>query len=109
MLTTTEELTKGERLHIARRRLGLTQNQMSKRVKATVGSYRKWELGELTKDCPVVGVGKLKDYERCFLLRKRHGYSLGELALEMGTCRWWISQMEKGEAPIDRLIEYWGT
>jgi len=106
MLIKTSELSKGEKLLVYRRRRGLTQSKSAKERKVSLYTYRRWEADELDA-VPKVSVGRLSEAEQCFLLRKRKGMSLADAAKEIDICRWWLCQMESGEAPIDRLLAYW--
>ncbi len=56
---------------------------------------------------PRVGVGRLKVYEICLLYRRRSGYTQTQVARKLKRCRWWINQMERGEAPCHELIDFW--
>ena len=108
MLIKSSELTKGEKLLMERRRLGLTQSAMAKKMKVSLYVYRRWETDSV-EDAPSVNIGRLTDYEQCYLMRKRSGNSLQETANKLQVCRWWLCQMERGEAPIDRLIKFWAA
>ena len=106
MLIKTSELSKGEKLLIDRRREGSTQSENAKNWDVSLYVYRRWEA-DITDDIPTVAIGKLSEQEQCFLLRKRKGQTLAATAKELDICRWWLCQMESGEAPIDRLRAYW--
>lgn len=109
MLIKSSELTRGEKLALDRRRRKQTMGEAAKRLKVSVATYREWENDEedVEKKPPNVKLGKIQDYEQCWLLRRREGTLLIELADELGVCRWWLTQMESGRAPIDRLMDYW--
>jgi len=108
MSVKASELSKGEKLLIQRRREGQTQAQAAEEQGVSLYVYRRWEA-DTVADAPKVGVGRLDEYEQYFLLRKRSGRTLAETAEELDVCRWWLCQMESGEAPIDRLRDYWAT
>lgn len=101
--------TKGESLFLARRRAGINQVEAAQRHGVHVDKYREWEADERTKDQPWARLGALKINEVCVLLRRRAGITQRQLAETMGCTRLWINQMERGEAPADRLREHWGV
>lgn len=101
--------TKGESLFIARRRAGLNQMEAAEEHGVHVDTYRDWEADKRTKDQPWKRLGALKIHEVCVLLRRRAGKTQRQLSASMGCTRLWIVQMETGEAPADRLREYWGV
>ena len=98
-------MTNGEKLLILRRRVGETQSQAAKRLKATLYTYRRWEND--TEKSPNKNVGRLSDFEQCYVMRRRKEWSLEQMVKKVGVCRWWLCQMEKGEAPVERLVEFW--
>lgn len=72
-------------------------------------TYRAWEDDvEVTTSCPKVVVGRIEPHERCRLLRRREGLEADEVAEAIGVSRWWLRRMERGDAPLDRLFDYWG-
>lgn len=100
--------TKGESLYVWRRRSRFNQSQAAKAFKRHVDVYRDWEADRRTKDQPYKPLGALKLPEVCVLRRRRAGLTQRELASRLGCTRLWIIQMESGEAPLDRLRQYWG-
>lgn len=108
MALKTSDLTASEKLIIERRRNSKeTQAKAAKRHGVTVNEYRAWERDG--DDAPRVKLGKLAEHEACYILRRRGGWTIEEVANDMGICRWWLCQMEHGEAPVARLTEYWST
>lgn len=104
----TKDLTAGERLLIARRRLGESQDEAGARLGVSRYRYRKWESDEYTDPGPPrANIGALKPFESCLIRRRRAGVSLAELAEAVGVTRWWLCQMEGGDAPADRLVAFW--
>jgi DNA-binding XRE family transcriptional regulator len=100
-----------EKLRIYRRRLGLTQHQMAAKLEMGRGRYRTTEAGarELNKPCLTLAerVTDLLQHEHLWLLRKRAGFSRAQLARKAKVSRWWLTQMERGEAPVITLQDYW--
>lgn len=98
-------LTRGERLLTHRRRVGETQGEAAERRGVSRFRYGAWERDEI--DGPKCLVGALKNYERCLLHRRRIGLSQFAVGLEIGRCRWWVNQMERGDVSCRELIAYW--
>lgn len=103
------DLTQGERLVIDRRRRNMTQRQAAKRHGMTLYRYRRCEMDESEAMPPIPAIGRLKLYEELRVLRVREGATVHNVAEDMGISRWWVTQMEAGKAPCDRLAEYWGV
>lgn len=106
----TKDLARGEQFLIERRRAGKNQVQFAKKYGVKLAVYRGWENdldAEGLKAAPKVTLGKLAPHERFFLARRRNGMSLQELAKRMKLCRWWVRQMECGDAPCEKLAAYW--
>lgn len=101
-----EKLTAGERLLIERRRAGLNQSAMAERYGTGRKLYGAWERDECK--CPnPPNVGKLQNHEVVTLYRRRAGFSRARVAREVGVSAFWVTQMERGQQPCDRLLEYW--
>ena len=108
MLIKSSELTQNEKLIIIRRRLKLTQAEMAAEHKISLYEYRRWESGE-TENPISFSIELLSDFESCFIMRRRSGMTVSEIATKIDVCRFWFGQMERGEAPSDRLVEYWAA
>lgn len=100
-------LKKHERLVIDRRRREETQAQAAARYKVSLYAYRQWEENTNATGMPNVRVGRLAAYEACYMRRRRSGVRVKDLAIAMGLSRWWVIQMETGQATDVRLVEYW--
>jgi transcriptional regulator with XRE-family HTH domain len=105
MSVTTSALSPGVRLIISRRRRGLTQAQEAKRRKASLYQYRGWE--EDRGEVPEEKIGRLEVHEQCYVRRIAKGLTLDEVAKDVGVSRWWLRQMERGTANVERLRKYW--
>lgn len=103
----TSDLRAGERLIVDRRRRAESQQAAAERLGVTLYRYRLWEEGQLVPTCRRPALGALRPHESCYLLRRRAGLKLRDIADALGTSRWWVTQMESGRAPIDRLLAYW--
>lgn len=102
-----EALTPGERLLIHRRRLGLNQREAARRCNISMTRYSLWERGQAVPTVDVPTIDELLPHERAMLYRRRCGTTQGDVATELGLCRWWVNLMERGERPCDLLIDYW--
>lgn len=103
----TSELTKGERLMIRRRRMNLSQSEMANELGVSLYRYRLWEAGEDLAEAPKITLGRIHDFEVCVIQRRRAGVDAKKLAAQLGVSRWWLTQMEYGRGPADRLVTYW--
>ncbi len=101
------DLTAGERLLLERRRNGETQAQAARRHGVSRYCYRAWEDDSVSTGQPRPALRRLQPYEICYLLRRRNGQSLADFAADAGISPWWVTQMESGRAPLQRLQEYW--
>ncbi len=110
MLVTTKDLTPGERLRVARRRDGRTQEQYATRYDVTLRVYRRWEHDSIIpRDDvpPLVPVGRLSGGEQCYLARCRAGRSVASVAEESGLSVWTISRVERNNVCYLALLDYW--
>lgn len=101
--------TRGESLLLWRRREGLNQTQAAAAFEVHVDKYREWEADRSPADQPRKHLGQLKPHEVCLLKRRRAGITQREVAAEIGCTRLWVIQMENGDAPTERLCEFWGV
>lgn len=100
--------TRGESLLLHRRRKNLNQIEAAKEYDVHVDKYRDWEADRRLDDQPRHHLGELKPHEVCYLLRRRAGKTQREVAAALGCTRLWLIKMESGNAPVERLREYWG-
>jgi len=105
-MLTTKELTKGERLILSRRRSGYTKAEAAEWYGVSLYRYTRWEADE-GDDVPAEQIGRLEPYEACHILRRRAGLKVGELAVLADISTWWITQIESGDVPADRLRAFW--
>lgn len=104
------DLTRAERLEIARLREGRSQYEAAIQFGVSLYEYRKWENHEAEEDAPEaprVGVGTLETYEQLRTLRRRNGVKAGTLAKKLNVSRYWLYQMERGMVPTTALEAYW--
>jgi DNA-binding transcriptional regulator YiaG len=78
---------------------------MAEQEGVPVSRYVKWESGIETPDS--APVGRLKDNERCVIMRRRVGTTQDEIASALNRCRRWVQMMELGRVPCDDLLWYW--
>jgi len=100
------KLTPPETLLVWRRRAGYNQYEAAQHHGVTVNKYRRWEAG-YGPSPRAKNLGELKDHEKCVIARRRSGKTQDDLAKDLNLSRLWIIEMEKGNVPADRLVEYW--
>lgn len=101
------DLTSGEKLLLHRRREGMTAAAAAKARKTSLYRYARWESD--LEAGPSVALWRLAFYEKAFVLRRRAGMSVAELAKRFGITPWWLTQMESGQAPDGRLRDGWAS
>lgn len=107
IMLTTRDLSAPERLLVDRRRKDLNQEKAASHWKVTPWTYRMWEEGKEDSSIPFPALGKLKHHESCVVLHRRSGLKRTELAKLVGVSGWWLTCMENGIVPVDRLVEFW--
>jgi len=103
----TSSLSAGERLLIDRRRKGESQRQAAKRLGVSLYRYRRWERSE-EQPPKLMPLGMLKLHEKCFLTRRRADVPAHVVALELGVSDEWLTQMEYGRQPCQKLAVHLG-
>lgn len=98
--------TNPEALVLWRRRLNVGQKEAAQLLGVSTDMVRRWEADE-AEHCPRSRIAKVRDYEICFIFRRRAGLTQAELAGEAECTRMWLMAMEAGEVPIDRLRTFW--
>lgn len=106
-LLRTSDLTRGEKLYIKRKRLGLSQIEMSVDIGVLHSQYRAMEQDLEGAEPPYISLGKLLECESYCVQRVRAGINKTKLAKEIGVSIYWLRLMERGDAPVKRLAEYW--
>lgn len=101
-----EELTKGERLFLNRRRKGLTWYQAAEFWKVPGKRYRLWE-SDAVDNAPSVNVPNLEPREECIIQRRRFKITQERLGKELNLSRAWINAMENESADPARLVFFW--
>ena len=109
LLLKTSDLTRGEKLYIKRKRLGLSQIEMSVDIGVIYSQYRAMEQDVEGAEPPYISLGALLECESYCVQRVRLGINKTRLAEEIGVSIYWLRQMERGDAPIKRLADYWGA
>lgn len=100
------ELTPGEALVLSRRRADMTQQEAADTFGASFDVYRSWEVGGV--DCPKMQLGFLLLHEQCFVLRRRAGLRIADVARATGLSNAWVGECERGEVPVsDQLVAWW--
>jgi transcriptional regulator with XRE-family HTH domain len=90
-----------------RRRLGLSKVAFADQMGVGVKRYRRWENGDEVFGGELPQLGDLKIHERLYLYRYRAGISREKIAERVGVSPWWITAMESGRAPGERLRLWW--
>ncbi len=75
----------------------------------TVATYARWELGIEGANPPTAFPGLPTLSEVCFLLRRRAGINLADIASEIGANLTALAEMEAGNVPCTLLWEFWAT
>jgi len=100
--------TNEEKLFIDRKRRGLSQTAMARRLGILGYVYRKMELGRMVVPRSLAPrTGSLARHEALTLMRRRKGMTQRVLAARIGCCRLWVIQMESGIVPITKLSNFW--
>lgn len=103
------DLTLQECMILYRRRLEISQSQMAALFgvhREKYGMFERGEISELKADRPALG--SLQEHEKCFIFRRRSGWTQESCAEIMGVTRYWFNLMEQGKAPCDLLKKFWG-
>lgn len=105
---TTGDLTVGEHLLIWRRREGYTQADAACLLGESRNAYGDRERCDLKSSARMLPfIGDLYSNERCFIMRRRSGWTIPMCADQAGVSRYWFNLMELGKASPERLIQYW--
>lgn len=103
------QLTLQECMILYRRRLEISQEQMACLFgvhREKYGMFERGQISQLKADRPALG--SLQDHEKCFIFRRRSGWTQESCAELMGITRYWFNLMELGKAPVDLLLKFWG-
>ena len=101
------KITNGEHLLIWRKREGLTQQELSKKLGISLKDLRICERDK-TRVMPFSPkIDNFLNRELCLILRIRSGKTIRQCAKEAGVSRYWFNEMELGKAPEQTLVNYW--
>ena len=103
-----DELSPSEHFLIWRRREGLSQKQAALPLglsQTKLIRIEREDIKDYNGEKPFLG--DLYSHEKCFIFRKRSGWTIDRLADEIGVSRYWCNLMELGKAPVERLVDYW--
>lgn len=104
---TIEDLSRGERLFLLRRRLGETQAQTAKRHGLGLVTYSKMERFNLHFPGEIPKIETLADYEFCVIARRRKKVKQRDLTAELKVCKLWLVMMETGRISAEKLVKFW--
>lgn len=104
-------LTDAERLLLRRRRLGVSQKVMAKKLNITQCTYASYERDEERQfrhapPLEIPDIEDLADFEIVTLLRIRAGLTLAQAADVVGTSRATYVQIEGGGRVTDKWAKY---
>lgn len=103
-----EELTAGERLELVRRRARWTQAEAADHYGVTTYIYRRWEQDRHRTPTWIDLWSPARDYELCYVRRRRAGLTLHDLGERMGLSHKWIHRAERGEVrDVSALVLWW--
>lgn len=107
-MVSVDDLTRGERLMLVRRRNNFNQKQYAEVYGVGTDTYYKWE-NDLNSTTPQVDIDELTLPEVCVILRRRRGWTQNEVARRMGCSRVTVNNMERGVTPSYELARFWGV
>jgi len=104
----SSDLSTGEHLLIWRRREGLTQEEAGIYLGLRRNTYGQLERSEEKKHIPELPfLGEMYSYEKCFIMRRRSGWTIPMCAAQAEVSRYWYNLMELGKVSPERLVAYW--
>jgi transcriptional regulator with XRE-family HTH domain len=109
-MLTEQDLMPGERLLLARRRQGITQEAAARWYRVPHGVYGRWERNLPTRQLAPQEVrleGGVRPNEACLIYRLRHGLTQAQVAERTKYCRLWVRRMERAQANPQPLLDYW--
>lgn len=105
-------LTEAERLFIVRRRDGMKQRDMARRLGISTKRYIKIEAGKEHLDGGLSVIPEITELEACekaVLIRRRKGITQEYLARDMQLSPTHLKAMEANKRNPTKLIQYWQT
>lgn len=103
-------LTRPESFLLTRRRMGLSQAEMSEGLGVALRCYSQLEGGRpewgTTLELDTPAMFELQPLEKCLILRRRKKLSQSQLAALLGCSRVWVFRMEKGLAAYDLIRKH---
>lgn len=89
-----DDLTRGERLLLDRRRRGVSQSDALDGVAKNV--YRLWETDEVLDHAPLVEILEIHPHEQLLLIRRRRNMTQTQMAEQLGISLTWQKTLEAG-------------
>jgi len=105
MADISSSLTIGERFLVKRKRMGMTQNEMARSYGYTRTTYGRVERDQMPATEVPMCIGLLLPHEEAMILRRRNQETQKQVSERVGLSRHWISKMENGHAPCERLLK----
>ncbi len=106
-MVSTNSLTGGELMLLVRKRRGLSQKQAGENCDVSRATWSKWERDIVEPPFGTVMSEPPTAQELAMLQRRRKGMTQKDIAEEVGCSRYWVSQMETGQADSKVLEGYW--
>lgn len=81
---------------------------MARRFHMKRRRYSEFEKsGMIDRKVDDIRVEPLASHEKCFIYRRRLGWTQEQVAELVGITRYWLSLMELGTVPCDKLEAFW--
>lgn len=101
------QLTRGERIFLARRRNRESQEVAAACALVSRMQYQRAELDVDPRPVPSPRAIRPTPLEELVILRRRSGLTQDEVAHSLGLSRQWVNKMELGKIEATRLQEFW--
>mgnify|MGYP006430020279 FL=1 len=100
-----DDLTKGERLLLDRRRRGVSQPEAQPGVPVDV--YRRWETDQFVNEwnVPLIQIDEIQAHEQLLLVRRRLGKNQTEMAEALNVSVAWLKVLETGGTQKRETVE----
>ncbi len=100
-----DSLDTPERLEVFRRRFGKTHSEMMEALGLTRREYADLRKG--VSGYVIPETGRLREYEQCYLFRRRSGYTLAQMASESPFTAALIQRVESAQTDASPLFEWY--
>lgn len=104
-----EDLSYKERLYVYRQRRRLTSWQHARELGVPYGQYYGWAHGLSEEGAPEMRLRGIDPGEHYMVLRLRAGMTRRKMCARLGISYWHLTEIERGNRTLKRLIEFWGS